>query len=227
VEAITGKPETAQPDEEFARLAKENARLASRVAQLERMLSLQPQTGLPTHFRLELELEETIDEFRRRGDREGFSLLIVQLGDHFATVRKTLKSSISEWILYETGCRIQGLLEPGDKLFHTHESEFVLILPGKKHKALENFLRILLARLDEPHIFSGFNIAIRAATGASYWPEHGEERSDILHRADIAAGAAVERRKSFVLFKPERDHQGLGVGRPRPARRSVHPLLSA
>jgi diguanylate cyclase len=203
MEDLIVKTETAATDEEFARLDRENVRLTNRVAQLERMLSLQPQTGLPTHFRLELELEEMIDDFRRRGDREGFSLLIVQLGDHYHTVRKTLKSSISEWILYETGCRIQGLLEPGDKLFHTHESEFVLILPGRKHKALENFMRMLFARLDEPHIFSGFNIAIKAATGASYWPEHGEERSDILHRADIAAGAAVERRKSFVLFRPE------------------------
>jgi EAL domain-containing protein (putative c-di-GMP-specific phosphodiesterase class I)/GGDEF domain-containing protein len=167
------------------------------------MISIQPQSGLPTHFRLELELDEMIDDFRLRGDRGGFSLLIIQLGDNFAAVRKTLKTSISEWILYETGCRIQSLLEPGDKLFHTHESEFVLILPKRKGNALEEFLRRLLAQLDEPHIFSGFNIAIRAVTGASYWPEHGEERSDILHRADIAAGSAVEKHKSFVLFKSE------------------------
>jgi diguanylate cyclase len=187
----------------MVKLKIENARLSGKIAQLERMLSLQPQTGLPTHFRLDLELEEIIDDYHRRGDRSGFCLLIVQLGDNYGAVRKTLKSSISEWILYETGCRIQSLLEPGDKLFHTHETEFVLILPGRKGKALEDFLRLLLAQLDEPHIFSGFNIAIQSATGASYWPEHGEERSDILHRADIAAGAAVEERKSFVLFKPE------------------------
>jgi diguanylate cyclase len=203
VKDINGKPESAAQDENISRLRNENSRLTSRIAQLERMISIQPQSGLPTHFRLELELEETIEECKRAEDKEGFSLLIVQLGDNYAAVRKTLKSSISEWILYETGCRIQSLLEPGDKLFHTHENEFVLILPGRKGKPLEDFLRRLLAQLDEPHIFSGFNIAIKAATGASYWPEHGEERSDILHRADIAAGAAVEERKSFVLFKPE------------------------
>jgi predicted signal transduction protein with EAL and GGDEF domain len=203
VEDITGKPDTTSPDDDMDHLRKENARLTYRVAQLERMMSLQPQTGLPTHFRLELELEETINDFRQRGDRRGFSLLIIQLGDNFAAVRKTLKSSVSEWILYETGCRIQSLLEPGDQVFHTYESEFVLILPGRKDKALESFIRRLIARLDEPHIFSGFNIAIRATMGAAYWPEHGEERSDILHRADIAAGAAVEARKSFVLFRPE------------------------
>jgi EAL domain-containing protein (putative c-di-GMP-specific phosphodiesterase class I) len=203
VKDINGKPESALSDENASRLRNENSKLTNRVAQLERMISIQPQSGLPTHFRLELELDETIDDYRLRGDREGFSLLIVQLGDNYAAVRKTLKTSISEWILYETGCRIQSLLEPGDKLFHTHENEFVLILPKRKGKALEEFLRRLLAQLDEPHIFSGFNIAIRAVTGASYWPEHGEERSDILHRADIAAGTAVEERKNFVLFKSE------------------------
>jgi diguanylate cyclase len=196
-----GQPAPAIPEDDISWLRKENSRLMHRVSRLERMISIQPQTGLPTHFRLELELDETIEECRARGDRAGFSLLIVQLGDNYAAVRKTLKSSISEWILYETGCRIQSLLESGDKLFHTHENEFVLILPKRKGKALEEFLRRLIAQLDEPHIFSGFNIAIKAATGASYWPEHGEERSAILHRADIAAGTAVEERKSFVLFK--------------------------
>jgi diguanylate cyclase len=203
VKDIDGKPESALPNEDISLLRNENSRLLNRVARLERMISIQPQTGLPTHFRLELELDETIDDFRARGDRSGFSLLIVQLGDNYSAVRKTLKSSISEWILYETGCRIQSLLEPGDKVFHTHEAEFVLILPKRKGKALEEFLRRLIAQLDEPHIFSGFNIAIKAATGASYWPEHGEERSAILHRADIAAGTAVEERKSFVLFRNE------------------------
>jgi diguanylate cyclase len=203
VKDIDGKPESPAHNGDILWLRNENSRLTNRLARLERMISIQPQTGLPTHFRLELELDEVIDEARARGDREGFSLLIVQLGDNYATVRKTLKSSISEWILYETGCRIQSLLESSDRIFHTHENEFVLILPKRKGKALEEFLRKLVAQLDEPHIFSGFNIAIKAATGASYWPEHGEDRSTILHRADIAAGTAVEERKSFVLFKQE------------------------
>lgn len=197
----TDLAKAGEPAKDLSSLREENARLARRVAELERMLSLQPQTGLPTHFRLELELEEMIDSYRRRCDRSGFAVLIVQLGDNYSIVRKTLKSSVSEWILYQTGCRIAGLLRPEDRVFHTHENEFVLLLPGIKGQVLADFLNKLIARLSEPHIFSGFNIAIKAAMGASYWPEHGEERSAILHRADIAAGAAVEERKPFVLFK--------------------------
>jgi len=189
--------------QELARLRSENEILSRRVSQLERKLSLQPQSGLPTHFRLELELEEMIDTMRSRGDRKGFSLLIVQLGETYNVVRKTLKSSVSEWILYQMGCRITGLLDSQGRVFHTRENEFVLILPALKGPPLAAFLRKLFTRLGEPHIFSGFNVTIRAAMGAAYWPEHGSERSVLLHNADIAAGSAIEGHKPFVLFKPE------------------------
>ena len=199
----TALPAGGSAPGELSTLRAENARLAARVADLERKLSLQPQTGLPTHFRLELELDDLIESLRSRGDGEGFSLLIVQLGDTYAIVRKTLKASVSEWILYQTGCRISGLLRPEDKVFHTHEGEFVLILPGLKGQALSTFLRSLSGKLAEPHIFSGYNVGFKTATGVAYWPEHGRERSDIMHAADIAVGAASEGRKPFVLFKPD------------------------
>jgi len=199
----TPVPDAGCPPEECLRLRAENERLARRLTELERKLSLQPQTGLPSRFRLEVELEELIESLQRTGDDGGFSLLIVQLGETYTIVRKTLKTSVSEWILYQTGCRIAGLLRSEDKVFHTHENEFVLILPDLKGQDLASFLRKLAARLAEPHIFAGFNVSIKAATGVAYWPEHGRDRSAVLHHADIAAGAASERRKSFVLFHPE------------------------
>ena len=196
------KPDTSLIFDENERLRRENEALGQRVAELERKLSLQPQTGLPTHFRLELELDDLIDTARRESPSRGFAVLIVQLGENYGVVRKTLKASVSEWILYQTGCRITALLREEDRLFHTHESEFVLLLPGMKGEDLAAFLRRLLPRLNEPHIFAGFNVAVGAYSGAAYWPEHGEERSVLLHHADIAVGASVEARKAFLLFRP-------------------------
>lgn len=197
-------PEARENDVvETRELRAENRRLTQKVAELERKISLQPQTGLPTHFRLELELDEMIEQARESSDRKGFSALIIQLGDNYRMVRKTVKSGVSEWILYQTACRITALLRPIDRVFHTHENEFVLLLPELKGQLLASFLGKLLARLSEPHIFSGFNVVIQTAVGISYWPEHGEDRSSILHHADIAVGAAIEERKPYILFKPE------------------------
>jgi EAL domain-containing protein (putative c-di-GMP-specific phosphodiesterase class I) len=193
----------ADSREEFARLKAENERYANRIAQLERRLSLQPQSGLPTHFRLEVELENLIANLDVRADTRGFSLLILQLSERYAAIRKTLKASVSEWILYQTGSRITALLGPEDLLFHTHENEFVLLLPGLKGKRLAAFLKDLLPRLAEPHIFSGLNIAIGFSIGGAYWPEHGSERSPLMHHADIAAGTAAESKRLFTLFRPE------------------------
>jgi EAL domain-containing protein (putative c-di-GMP-specific phosphodiesterase class I)/GGDEF domain-containing protein len=197
------KESPVEEAQELIRLRVENGFLSKRVADLERKLSLQPQSGLPTHFRLELELEETIESMRQRADRKGFSILIIQLGETYNIVRKTLKSSVSEWVLYQMGCRIGALLEPAGRVFHTRENEFVLILPALKGPPLASFVKSLFGSLGEPHIFSGFNVTIKVAMGAAYWPEHGAERSALLHHADIAAGFASEGHLPFVLFKSE------------------------
>ncbi|MDA8425214.1 MAG: EAL domain-containing protein [Treponema sp.] len=199
----TTKESPVESTEELVRLRTENEALKGRIVQLERKLSLQPQTGLPTHFRLELELEELIETLRRKADRAGFSILIIQLGETYTVVRKTLKSSVSEWVLYQMGCRINALLSPSGRVFHTRENEFVLILPALKGPPLAAFVKGLFGSLGEPHIFSGFNVTIKVAMGAAYWPQHGTERSTLLHNADIAAGFASEGHLPFVLFKPE------------------------
>ena len=184
-------------------LQAENKRLARLVADLERKLTTQAQTGLPTHFQMEIDLDDLIERCRASGYRSGFSVLIVQLGDSYQTVRKSVKSGVSEWILYQTACRIKDLLRPEDMVFHTHETEFVLLLPSVKGSDLTKFFNKLYASLNEPHIFSGFNIVIKTTTGVAYWPEHGEDRSSILHHADIAAGAAGEQKKPCIVFRPD------------------------
>lgn len=188
-------------EKEMLRLRAANASLERRIAELERKISLQPQSGLPTHFRLELELDDLIARLRSVQDKPGFAALIIQLGDNYRMIRKTVKSGVSEWILYQTACRISSLLRSEDRVFHTHEDEFVLLLPALKGRELSVFLGALLSRLKEPHVFSAFNFAIQAAVGIAYWPEHGEDRSTILHHADIALGAAWETCKPYVLFK--------------------------
>ncbi len=193
-------PEVPTGPAEMLKLKDENERLRTRVDALERKLSLQPQSGLPTHFRLESELERWIET---RDPEAGFAVLIVQLGPNYATVRKTLRTSITEWLLYQTGCRVQTLLRAEDRVFHTREHEFVLLLPSLKGKPLLAFLKKLLSSLAEPHVFAGFKIALQVSAGAAYWPEHADDRSELLHRADIAVGLAAERREAFVLFKDE------------------------
>ena len=188
--------------EEIRGLKAENDDQRLKIAALERRIAIQPQTGLPTRYRLEIELDELIERLTAEGNTRGFTLLILQLGDDYSNLRKTLKASVSEWILYQTGMRIAGMLRPEDLLFHTHENEFVVALLDLKGAELGSFLRPFLTRLSEAHIFAGLNIALKVTAGAAYWPEHGASRHQILQSADIAADASRERHRRFSLFKP-------------------------
>ncbi|HUX36555.1 MAG TPA: GGDEF domain-containing phosphodiesterase [Rectinemataceae bacterium] len=187
---------------EIEELRNQNDLQRKKIADLERRMAIQPQTGLPTRYRLEIELDELIEGLSQKRDRRGFTLLILQLGDDYANLRKTLKTSVSEWILYQTGTRISSMLRPGDLLFHTHENEFVVALLGLKGAELSAFLRVFLVRLGEPHIFAGLNISLKTSAGAAYWPEHGSSRTQLLQSADIAAGASRDRHRSFTLYSP-------------------------
>lgn len=188
--------------DENVRLRATVTTLENRVAQLERKISFQAQSGLPTHFRLEIDLDNLIEAENEKLESAGFTVLIVQLGQTYGMVRKTLRSSVSEWLLYQTGCRINAVLGAQNQVYHTREDEFVLILHGVKGQDLKKFLKRLLSSLGEPHVFSGFTVALPVTSGAAYFPEHGRTRSNLLHYADVAVGSAGERKKSFALFRP-------------------------
>ncbi|HSV56723.1 MAG TPA: GGDEF domain-containing phosphodiesterase [Magnetospirillaceae bacterium] len=188
--------------EENSRLKAQVGLLKKKITHLEHKISFQAQSGLPTHFRLDIDLDGLIEAENARKEIQGFTILIVKLGQTYAMVRKTLRSSISEWLLYQTGCRMNALLGPRDRVYHTREDEFVLILPGVKGPGLKKFLRNLLPSLRGPHIFTGFTVSLPVTSGAAYFPEHGRNRSNLMHFADVAAGSAQERKRSFVLFRP-------------------------
>ena len=196
------QPDTQAMLQEILNLKAECEIHRGRIADLEHRIAIQPQTGLPSRYRLEIELDELIERLREEDDKRGFTLLILQLGDDYTNLRKTLKASVSEWILYQTGMRMAGMLRPQDLLFHTHENEFVVALMGLKGPELASFLRPFLTRLSEAHIFAGLNIALKVTAGAAYWPEHGEGRHQILQSADIAAGDSRVRHRGFSLFNP-------------------------
>jgi diguanylate cyclase (GGDEF)-like protein len=165
---------------------------------LEKRLSINSLTGMPTHYRMNMELVELVERYKKGG--KPFCLAIFHLSNHFDIIKKTLKTSVSEWVLYQVANRIQDSLDQGDRVFHTRDNEFVLVLFGKQGSELKRFLALLQRKVHEPHIFSGFNLTVMSHLGAALFPNHGNDKSQILHHADLALGAAMERNKDFIFY---------------------------
>jgi diguanylate cyclase len=201
--------------EEISRLRDDFAHELRRREDAENRLAYHPVTGLPTHYLLDDEVRKMIEEREASGSREAnegekksnadnhFAILILQLNSAYDMIKRSLKTSVTEWVLYQVTLRIKELLNPEDKLFHTHENEFILFIVYKDIKSLEDTVKKIITHHHEPHIFSGFNLTLGCSIGISLYPEHGRDKPSLLHRADIALGTAVEHKRSHLFFKPE------------------------
>lgn len=182
-------------------------RLEERISYLENKLALHSKSGLPSHYRMESELQSFFDEQNASAEKIKFTLLIIQLEDSYALIRKTFPNSVNDWILFQLGTRISDILQPGDRIFHTMDNEFILIIQHLRGNGLRTFLKMLFDVIEETHVFSGFNLKVTARGGASFYPEHGSGKSDLLHHADLALGASMQEKKRFVLFSQELLHE--------------------
>jgi EAL domain-containing protein (putative c-di-GMP-specific phosphodiesterase class I) len=83
------------------------------------------------------------------------------------------------------------------------DNEFILIVQQLRGTALKTFLKMLFDVIEETHVFSGFNLKVTAHGGASFYPEHGTSKTDLLHHADLALGVSSQTKKRFQLFHPD------------------------
>lgn len=187
-------------------LSQEMEKLKQRRQELENKLSIHAQSGLPTHFKMDLELKEILDE-QIRERKSGFSLIILQLNQSYDTIKKTLKSSVSEWVLYQLACRIQETILIHERVYHTRDNEFIIICFRTQPQDLLHYLQDLHSRLIEPHYFSGMNILLEGNMGVAQFPQDGMEKGQLLHCADIAVGAALEQNRPFLLYHPSLKEQ--------------------
>jgi EAL domain-containing protein (putative c-di-GMP-specific phosphodiesterase class I)/GGDEF domain-containing protein len=182
-------------------------RLESRISFLENKLAIHSKSGLPSHYRMETELQEYFNLRNAEEVKTPFTLVIVQLEESWTSIRKTFPNSVNDWILFQIGARISEILQPGDRVFHTMDNEFILIVQKLRGAGLKHFLKMLFDVIEETHVFSGFNLKVSARGGAAFYPEHGTDRGQLLHHADLALGHGAHSRKRFQLFNRELLHE--------------------
>jgi EAL domain-containing protein (putative c-di-GMP-specific phosphodiesterase class I)/GGDEF domain-containing protein len=182
-------------------------RLESRVFFLENKLAIHSKSGLPSHYRMETELQDFFDLRNAEQEKAPFTLVIVQLEESWASIRKTFPNSVNDWILFQIGNRISEILQPGDRVFHTMDNEFILIVQKLRGSGLKHFLKMLFDVVEETHVFSGFNLKVTARGGAAFYPEHGTDRGQLLRHADLALGHGAHSKKRFQLFSRELLHE--------------------
>lgn len=184
------------------KLSQQLERQAQRHQEVERRLNIHPISGLPTHYRMDQDVPILLDKWRTTPDIR-VAFLLIQLDNKFEMIKRTLKASVGEWILYQISDRLRDLAGEEGWLYHTRDNEFLLIRRYESAGDLRQLTKGVAARVSEPHLFSGFNLTLGSHTGVSQYPFDGVEKSALLHYADVALGSAQETKQAVAVYKAD------------------------
>lgn len=177
-------------------------RQSQRHQEVERRLNIHPVSGLPTHYRMDQDVPVLLEKWQTQPSMKA-AFFLVQLDEKFEMIKRTLKPSVGEWILYQISERLRELAGDDGWLYHTRDNEFLLIRPYDTASELRILMKSVGSRIAEPHLFSGFNLMLGSHTGVSQFPSDGTEKSALLHYADVALGFAQDQKQLIAIYKSD------------------------
>ena len=175
---------------------------------LERHALYDDLTGLPNRLLL-LDRARQLEVARRREDRP-FALALLDLDD-FKAVNDTLGHFAGDALLRQVAQRMQQALRGTDTLARLGGDEFALLLPDTGLEDAEAVCTKLAGRLDKSFEVEGHRFRIGVSIGIAGCPDHGDQVTLLLQRADVAMyhakqqGARIERYdESIDPYTPRR-----------------------
>jgi len=128
------------------------------------------------------------------------ALLVINLR-RFREVNVDFGFDAGDEVLVQLVERVNGILKPGDKLFHIGSDEFVVLLEDIKSPQVAGLaLGRILDALDKDFDIAGQVLSIIAQGGAAVYPDYVNRADVMLVAADAALMEARDRGKRFLLF---------------------------
>ncbi len=160
--------------------------LEERTEQLALLTTADPLTGLPNHRTLLAALDRELERARRY--RQPFALIFLDL-DHFKALNDAHGHIVGDLALHEFGEIARGCLRATDTLGRWGGEEFLAILPQTDTAGglvIAERLRTTVAA----HPFATAGLRLTCSLGLATFPDHGEERDQLVAAADSAMYAA-------------------------------------
>lgn len=168
---------------------------------LQQRININPKTGLANHNKMDRDLQNFFGSFMGDTEQPPGALILIKLDNNYDIITKTLKPSVSEWIIYQISTRLKELVNDETPIYHTRDDEFILLITDKgTPDKLKPLLEDLYQQVSNPHIFSGYHIVINCIIGVSFFPENGVNKSSLLNNADIALTYAKKNNRNYVFF---------------------------
>lgn len=143
-----------------------------------------PLTGLPIRASF---LDRLADLTRPdRPPDGGFAIINLDL-DGFQKVNDALGHGAGDQLLVEAANRLRSILRATDMVARAGSDEFGLILAGPHdQEAIVQVAKKILTAMQRPYHLGPRHLHLTASMGIALYPEHGNEKEQLLKYADIA-----------------------------------------
>ena len=160
-----------------------------------------PLTQLPNRALFQSTLDRTLADARDSG--AAVTVLMMDLDD-FKRTNDALGHDAGDALLTEFAIRLKSTVRADDMVARLGGDEFAVLLQGVAERVeVESAVQSIMACLKAPCEFDGKLLDIRTSIGASTFPHHGKNRTELLKHADIALYAAKGSGRGVLrIFQP-------------------------
>lgn len=189
------------------RLERLNKQLMESSKELEYLSLYDTVTGLPNRSLFRDRLTQHISTANAHNANIG--LLLIDL-NNFKHINETLGHDKGDQLLKQVSDRFLENIDHGETLSRLGGDEFILIAPNSDQATAVERAKSLLAILETPFNIDDTEIAINASIGASIYPEHGKDISNLLRHADQAMYGAKNNMNGVHVYDPDSDDTSVG-----------------
>lgn len=168
-------------------------------------------TGLPNRLLFQDRLKSSI----LRGQRQAmfFSVILMDL-NRFKAVNDSYGHNVGDLLLGEFARRLKSSVRKMDTVARLGGDEFVIILESLDHDGAIQLADKLVKTIVEPFLLSGHELDVGVSMGIALYPEHGQDCTTLVNRADIAMYEAKRKKVPYVCYYNEiRDSNNLNTVR--------------
>ncbi|MFC0212494.1 EAL domain-containing protein [Paenibacillus chartarius] len=146
--------------------------------------------------------ERIAEEVSRRD--ASFAVILLDL-DRFKVINDSLGHMVGDELLRHVAQMLSASADPQDVVARLGGDEFIIVCTGltEPSRPLET-ARSILTKLSQPITIDGQLVYATTSMGISYYPEHGDDREQLIQHADIAMYRAKEEGKNrFQVYHPD------------------------
>lgn len=157
-------------------------------------------TGLPNRALFNDRLTLAIAAAARDGEKQ-VVLMLMDL-DRFKEINDTLGHAAGDQILIAMGQRLSSVLRESDTLARLGGDEFAILLPNVANgrKTVERVAHKVMQCFNTPFKYGDSELFLGAGIGVVIYPEHGEDVSTLLSRADVAMYGTKNRDVGYLFY---------------------------